>query len=129
MTWRWTVASDFVGHARGARPGLDPCRSAQRDRAGEGHAGDPAAESDRALGIVFYEPGKLEAMGWQVEANRGCVILLRQEGQAWTLSAADPTAAAGTLSLKIKQGKKQRRDIQLALPEAALAGSSVRLVL
>jgi chondroitin AC lyase len=86
-------------------------------------------EADRALGIVFYEPGKLEAMGWQVEANRGCVILLRQEGQAWTLSAADPTAAAGTLSLKIKQGKKQRRDIQLALPEAALAGSSVRLVL
>ncbi|MFT5368024.1 MAG: chondroitin AC lyase [Candidatus Latescibacterota bacterium] len=86
-------------------------------------------ESDKALGIVFRQPGQIQAAGWQVSADRACVLLLRLLGETWTLSAADPSAGNGTLSLIVKQDGEASRPITLTLPEGQMAGSTVHTTL
>lgn len=74
---------------------------------------------DEALGIVFYGPGRMQATGWQVTADRACVPLLRRVGGAWTLSAADPAAGDGALSLTVKRDGEAPRRVTLTLYRAA----------
>ena len=81
--------------------------------------------SDEALGIVFYGPGRMQATGWQVTADRACVLLLRRVGGAWTLSAADPAAGDGALSLTVKRDGEAPRRVILTLPSGLMAGASV----
>jgi len=87
------------------------------------HAGDGA------VGIVFHAPGRFAGEGWQVGVDRACAVLLRQTEGAWRLSAADPTAAAGTLTVTLSRQGEAARAVAVALPAGAQAGASVTLPL
>ncbi|MBT5831057.1 MAG: hypothetical protein HOH77_12790 [Candidatus Latescibacteria bacterium] len=83
------------------------------------------SKNDQALGIVFHQPGKIQAAGWQIETGRPCVALLRNENNMWTLSIADPTAGDGTVNLTVQQNDETPRQIIVTLPTGLKAGSSV----
>lgn len=82
-------------------------------------------ERDQTLGIVFHQPGKIQAADWQIETDRPCLALLRNENKTWVLSVADPTAGDGTVNLTVKQNDASPHQISVTLPTGLKAGSSV----
>ncbi len=86
-------------------------------------------ERDEVLGIVFRKPGRIEAVGWQVEVDRACALLLRHMDGIWTLSAADPAAGSGVLNITISHDGAKPQQVTLTLPEDLMAGASVSKVL
>lgn len=53
------------------------------------------------LGIVFHEPGTLEADGLEVTADRPCLLVLERDGEGFLIRASDPLQQGGTLALTI----------------------------
>ncbi len=80
--------------------------------------------ADAALGIVFYEPGQFDWQGWQVTVDRACALVIRREGQAWHMAAADPCAGTGQIRVNIARPDKQRQALIIKLPEGQYAGAS-----
>ncbi len=55
-------------------------------------------------GIVFYRPGSIEiAPGWQVEVDQPCLLLIRRDGNAVYVSAANPQNEYMELAVTISQ--------------------------
>lgn len=88
-----------------------------------------AHPGDGSVAIVFYVPGQFEGDGWQVRVDRACAVLLRQSEGAWRLSAADPAAAAGTLTVTLSRQGGAARQVAVALPAGPQAGASVTVPL
>jgi chondroitin AC lyase len=86
-------------------------------------------KDDEALGIVFYQPGKIKAAGFDVTADRACALLIRRVDGVWKLSAADPAAGSGILNMTVKQNNEAPRTITVTLPDGLMAGGSVQAVI
>jgi chondroitin AC lyase len=81
-------------------------------------------------GIVLYEPGKLTiGEGITLEADRPCLLLVREEGRRMEISAANPENKGLRLTVRIGNAKRQSVEtIVFDLPEGEYAGMSVRKV-
>lgn len=78
---------------------------------------------DKALGIVFHEPGKFEWEGWRVAVDRPCALLIRYTNDS-LIAVSDPRALGGTLKLDISTPDGQNSTTEVKLPDGLHAGKS-----
>ena len=87
-------------------------------------ANEPAIQAVRhnklgVAGIAFYEPGKLNfGNGRSIEADKPCLILLREEGGRMEISASNPVNTGLHLTVRIGNAKnKAVETVVFDLPE------------
>jgi len=81
-------------------------------------------QGDEALGIVFYEAGRIEWQAWRIAVDRACVLAIRRAHGGWRAAMADPCAGAGTVRLDIAWPGGSARGIGVTLPGGQDTGKS-----
>lgn len=81
-------------------------------------------------GIAFYTPGKLDmGNGLTVEADKPCLLLLREQGKRLEISASNPENKGMQLTIRIGNAKNITAEtVVFDLPEGEYAGMSVTKV-
>lgn len=97
-----------------------------------------AVEFKNLVQVAFFEASNVEVLdGLDVEVNEPCLLMLKQEGNKWVLSVADPTQKLDQVQIKLGgafQGEGVVGDgvstvVIVNLPQNEWAGQSVRVLL
>lgn len=94
------------------------------------------AVSGNIAGLVFYEPGKSEALGG-IEVDQPCILMLKKENNEIQLSVADPTqllteinvVVSGEFSGENAEVRDGKTKLNIKLPLENFAGKTVNVIM